>query len=70
MSMYASGMSNQKKQEMVKNYPTVVKTETAALTALSQGLGKISTTLGKEAKLRTTPMTGISTVYDQKTEVT
>ena len=57
-------VSNNQKAEKLKNYPNQVKAETAALTALSKGLGQISTVQGKEAKNRNTPLMGIQSVYD------
>jgi len=65
-----TGLSNKEKAEKVKNLPNVSKGETNALTALSKGFGLISTTQGKEAKTRTTPMSRIQETYETKTEVT
>ena len=69
--MVSTGLSNKDKQERVKNLPTTIKNETDALTALSKSLNQIMKTKDtKELKNKSTPLTGIQSSYDTKTEVT
>ena len=66
----AVGLTIKEKQEKIKLFPNQLKGETAALTALSKGLGEIQKTKNNESKNKSTPLTGISTIFDTKTEVT
>ena len=68
--MVSTGLTAKDKQDKVKNLPNQLKGETAALTALSKGFAEIVKAKDKEAKSKQTPLTGISGIYDTKTEMT
>ena len=69
--MVSQGLSAKDKQEKVKNLPNQLKMECASLNCLSKGLNEILKVKDtKDNKSKSTPLTGISQVYDTKTEVT